>query len=404
MVDDSNSSLTGAAFELANAGYTPMPDMDKRDEKEEIGSDGTSLREAAEKLSKPQDAVVVRQYLDHDGNPAAANEAVTLARASQDYASATAAERLVAESASADELAARVDALRAEVLANDPEAADFYGLEPVDHAAVGKTEPAEPEKHEAERDPDDPGRASAAKLDPELERALKHPQVRQAIEEQIGEVHKARQDYVEGLAVATQIAQASFLSQFPELAAMAPQELPGVLERMSREDPAKLARVQAMVATTEQLLAQQQQESRVQAEMARQNFLAFAHSEDARLETMLKGEPRETQRAVTQEIIASARESGVEYGELMRLFNSEPLMRSAVFQRMMYDAGKYRLMMKARDAAAARAVPPVQRPGTARTPAERGHAELRTLNARLSTSGDIKDAVALYHARRSGRR
>ena len=85
-------------------------------------------------------------------------------------------------------------------------------------------------------------------------------------------------------------------------------------------------------------------------------------------------------------------------------FNTEPLMRNAVFQRMMYDAGKYRLMMKARDAAAARPLPPVQRPGMARTPAEREHADLRTLNARLSNSGDIKDAVALYHARKAGRR
>jgi hypothetical protein len=80
------------------------------------------------------------------------------------------------------------------------------------------------------------------------------------------------------------------------------------------------------------------------------------------------------------------------------------LMRNAVFQRVMYDAGKYRLLMKAKDAAATKPVPPVQRPGMATTPAERGHADLRTLNARLSTSGDIKDAVALYHARKSTRR
>jgi Phage terminase large subunit len=66
--------------------------------------------------------------------------------------------------------------------------------------------------------------------------------------------------------------------------------------------------------------------------------------------------------------------------------------------------GMQGLMMKARDAIAARPVPPVQRPGMARTPAERQNADLRTLNARLSNSGDIKDAVALYHARKSGRR
>jgi hypothetical protein len=66
--------------------------------------------------------------------------------------------------------------------------------------------------------------------------------------------------------------------------------------------------------------------------------------------------------------------------------------------------GMQGLMMKARDAIAARPVPPVQRPGMARTPAERQNADLRTLNARLSSSGDIKDAVALYHARKSNRR
>jgi hypothetical protein len=73
-------------------------------------------------------------------------------------------------------------------------------------------------------------------------------------------------------------------------------------------------------------------------------------------------------------------------------------------ERVMYDAGKFRLLMKARDAAAAKPVPPVQRPGMARTPAERDHADLRTLNARLSSSGNIKDAVALYNARKSSKR
>jgi hypothetical protein len=46
----------------------------------------------------------------------------------------------------------------------------------------------------------------------------------------------------------------------------------------------------------------------------------------------------------------------------------------------------------------------VQRPGLARTPAEREHADLRTLSAKLSSSGDIKDALALYNARKSSKR
>ena len=68
-----------------------------------------------------------------------------------------------------------------------------------------------------------------------------------------------------------------------------------------------------------------------------------------------------------------------------------------------YDAGKYRLMMKAKEGAVARPLPPVQRPGVATTRAERDRSDIRKLSSKLSTSGDIKDAVALYQARKSSR-
>ena len=380
---------------------SPMPDQDQKRDEETIGSDGASLREAAEQRSAPRGEIVVREYRDAKGEPIAANEAITLERAARDYARVVTADKAAAESETSTEVAARVDALRAEALAKDPDAAEFYGFEPQDIEAK-ETKPGKSTTKKPGGEPNDAD--AAARLDPELDRALKHPQVRQAIEQQNGEAEKMRQDYVNGLAAATQIAQVSFLSQFPELAGIAPENLPGALELMSRQDPAKLVRVKATIATTEHLVAQQRQESRRQTEMAREKFRSYATAEDARLETMLKSEPPETQRAVMSEIMASAKASGVEQAELIRLFHSEPLMRNAVFQRMMYDAGKYRLMMKAKDAVAAKSVPPVLRPGMARTPAEREHADLRTLNARLSSSGDIKDAVALYHARKSSRR
>jgi hypothetical protein len=398
MINEPDPMLTGAAFELANAGYKPMPGDQSKDQ-EEIGGDTASLREAADKISAPQEELVVRQYRDHEGKPAAANEAITLARASRDYSELRAAEQLVADSENAKELAARIDALRAEALSKDPDAAELYGLEIP--AAEGAEDKAEKSDSGVSSNQDE---LPISELDPELEKALRHPQVRHAIDEQVAEVEKARQGYLDGLAAATQIAQASFVSQFPELVGIAPENMPAALEHLSRQDPVKFARVQATVATSEQLFAQQRQEVHRQAEIARENFLAFAKSEDARLETMLKGEPRETQRAVTEEILASAKASGIEADEFMRLFNSEPLMRNATFQRMMYDAGKYRLMMRAKEAAATKPLPPVQRPGAATTRAEREHADLRTLSAKLSSTGDIKDAVALYHARKSSRR
>jgi hypothetical protein len=403
MSDENESVLTGGAFELANAGYRPMPERDDEETTDAIGSDSASLREAAEQRAGSHDNVTVREYIDSNGKPVAANEAVTLNRAGRDYARAIAADFAAAENETSIALAARVDELRAEVLAKDPDAAEFYGFEPP-QAEVDKDNADETDSRKTASEPADPDDPEIIRLDPEIEKVINHPQVRAAIEERIGEAEQTRQNYLDGLAAATQIAQVSFLSQFPELASVAPENLPATLAQMSGQDPQKFARVQALVASTEQLFAQQRQESRRQAEAARQNFQNYARAEDARLEALLKGEPKATQHAVTNEIFASAKASGIEPAELIGLFNSEPLMRNAAFQRMMYDAGKYRLVMKARDAAAAKPVPPVQRPGMARMPGEREHADLRMLNARLSTSGDIKDAVALYNARKSSKR
>jgi len=404
MADEQNSALTGAAFELVSAGFRPMPDEKKEDGAETIGSDSESLREAAGRRAPPLDEIAVRKYTGADGEPAGADEAITLDRAVRDYARATALDRSAVENESGKALAARVDALRAAALANDPDAAEFYGFEPP-VVEAGKSAAADSaEADNAERSPETAGDRWDTRLDPDLERALQHPQVVHAIEEKIAEAEQVRQSYVDGLVAATRIAQASFLSQFPEVAGIAPEYLPGALELMSRQDPAKFARIRATIESTEQLLAQHSQESSRQAELARQNFRNLAQREDARLDGMLKGESKATQQAVSAEIVASAKASGVEPAELFRLFETEPLMRNATFQRMMYDAGKYRLMMKARDVATARPLPPVQRPGTAASPAERAQADIRTLSSRLSSSGDIKDAVALYNARKSGRR
>ena len=118
---------------------------------------------------------------------------------------------------------------------------------------------------------------------------------------------------------------------------------------------------------------------------------------------------REAQRTLAQSSkrLIESKIASLGVGRGFKLFNDKietPGDGLIIFRGMQYDAGKYRLMMKARDAAAARPLPPVLRPGVARSQSERQHADLRTLSAKLSSSGDIKDAVALYNARKFGRR
>jgi len=118
---------------------------------------------------------------------------------------------------------------------------------------------------------------------------------------------------------------------------------------------------------------------------------------------------REAQRTLAQSSkrLIESKITSLGVGSGFKLFSDKietPGDGLIIFRGMQDDAGKYRLMMKAKDAAATRPLPPVVRPGTTRSPAERQQADLRTLSAKLSSSGDIKDAVALYHARKSGRR
>ena len=118
---------------------------------------------------------------------------------------------------------------------------------------------------------------------------------------------------------------------------------------------------------------------------------------------------REAQRTLAQSSkrLIESKIASLGVGNGFRLFHDKietPGDGLIIFRGMQDDAGKYRLMMKARDVAAAKPLPPVVRPGVARSQAERQHAGLRTLSEKLSHSGDIKDAVALYNARKSGRR
>lgn len=118
---------------------------------------------------------------------------------------------------------------------------------------------------------------------------------------------------------------------------------------------------------------------------------------------------RESQRTLAQSSkrLIESKIATLGIGSGFRLFSDKietPGDGVIIFRGMQYDAGKYRLMMRARNDAVAKPLPPVIRPGMSRTPAERQQVDLRALNTRLSSTGDIKDAVALYHARKSGKR
>ena len=258
----------------------------KRDD-EAIGGDSASLREAAGQRSGPPGEVITRGYIDRNGEPVPASEAITFDRAVRDYADATSADKLLMENEfePGARSAGRCDA-RGSTGQRSRRRRAVWIRAPGYRRRKGRFRKAESEKATVE--PAEPRDGAPDGLDPELAKALQHPLVTQAIEQRIDAAEQTRQSYLNGLAVATQIAQMSFLSQFPELTGVTMENMPSAVAQMAQQDPQRYASLQALIANSEQIFARQQQESHRQAAMARESFAEFAKSEDARLDTMLK--------------------------------------------------------------------------------------------------------------------
>jgi hypothetical protein len=158
-------------------------------------------------------------------------------------------------------------------------------------------------------------------------------------------------------------------------------------------------RIRGMLSQLEQLGAAQNHEKQVQEVQARESFKAYAKSEDARFDTLVAGQSKESLREAAAEVIAAAEEYGIDKAQLMALFESEPIMRNAAFQKMMHDAAKYRLAQKAVPKAVPKTVPHVQKPGVSRPAEPRGSEDVRSLAAKFASNPSVKNAAALYAAK-----
>ena len=369
--------LFGQAGIEAEAGYTKMPEREREEAPDEL-----SVREAAEELdrqhSAPADATI-RTYFD--GNDfAGEHETVTLERAAKDLTEVHAEEAAEREEADLEKVRAEVDKLRGV----DPEAKDKPAAE-----------------EEAVPDGVDPEIA-------EIERALNNPKVKAAIQQQIGETEQARQEHINGLGAATTIATSALMSQFPELANVPVEQYGAVFAQIEQQNPGR-ARQMLSIAGNLQALSQQHTAALQRSEQAQQSeFHTYAKAEGKRFDAMIKGETPAARRSVENSIVEAIKEYGgdTDAREFFELMKSSKFLNSATAQRLMWDAGKYRQMQKAGATAkaAAKSLPPVQRPGSSAARSQGNGPDMAALDRRLSESGSAKDAVALYLAQHSRKR
>jgi hypothetical protein len=376
--------LTGAAHDLAQAGYTPMADAPAT----EKASEFATPREAAASRAVTVAATVPVRYQDPSGERIDSNEVVTAERAARDLTAYRASQSAqTARSVSAD-FAYEVDVMRAaHAGVESAAAAAKVGIQAAADAGIDAPESMAIAVAEAE----------ASGLEPSLEAALKHPQVRQAVEEELGKAAQVQQSYATGLQNANAFSQAALIEIAPELSALPLDQFAQGLQMLQQVNPQRYQSVLNLLDRVGRIQAQQQQEHMQQ----RQQLDHFMRAEDAKFERMISVTPAQRDQIGT-EMVEYAGELGIPRDQLIHLLKTEPLLRHSSFQKIIYDAVQARIRAKARPVPT-RAVPPVQRPGVS-VPRNHAAENLSALNSRLEKSGSLKDAAALLQARRRGAR
>ena len=220
---------------------------------------------------------------------------------------------------------------------------------------------------------------------------------RKAIEAERQAVSQARQQYETALPSLLQTLQAQQMGEFGDIKSIAD------VERLATEDWPRYARwdaAQKKIAAVQQEWSATQQR---QSEEYQQQWSQFASQQDAMFaEKVPEYADKDKASKLGETAISVLRDKGFNDQELGALWHGQSSMslRDHRTQLLILDAVRYRDGLKAAKAAAAKPVPPVQRPGVARPRGPGSDATLQALSEKLSQTGSPKDAAKLITARR----
>lgn len=365
-------------------GYTPLPEAEAAPPPAPAFD---NAREAAAELSRERDddeATVERKYegVDH-------HKTVKLDRAVRDLSEARAVE------------AADFDARMNEVSA---QAVDQFRGE-----REGAAEPSAREQAPAQEPDSAPDLAPQPEarpaIDPEIARALQNPKVREAVRAEVATAEAARQQYTQATTEAAELAASALYGSFPELRGLNAQQIGGALQVIAAQNPVRYEQLRAQLVQTHQLYTASVQAQHAQQQRAAAQFQNFAAQNDDAMDRFLKTEPPETVARVKQELAAIAeKDYGIGRDEFKALVQSQPIMRAAAFQRMMYDAAKYRLALRSAAERTPPPAPPVMRPGVAQPPLAADDAQVLDAQAAFRKDPNPKTAAAVLVAKREARR
>ncbi len=317
----------------------------------------------------------------------------------------------------ADEKAVKAEAPK-EAAAPEPDSAPAEDAAPAEEAtgeeATETTEPAEElppiepprswtkeEKEEFRTYPRE-AQEKIARREQDRETALRRGQNENA--EQRKEAEALRAKLNEALQQYEQATQNALLAvQQANAGEFADIKTPEDISRLSSEDPMRFLKYQAHLMNVQQVehAARQAQEQRQQ--QFRNQWSEFAAKEDAKfLELAPEMADKANATKVADASVALLKNIGFSEADLAKLWNGEASLslRDHRAQLLIRDAARYREAQAIKPKVAAKPVPPVQRPGTARPQGADKDLRIKNLEKQLERSGNIKDAVALMQARR----
>jgi hypothetical protein len=268
--DDSTGQFTpntdglfGTEYKKAKAGFTT-----KKDEPAATPdySDADPLREADANRTASQVPQLELSVTELRGE-IDTKEAVTVEQAAAEYSNARSDLLKFADGLDLTNLAEEVDKKRAEVIKGDPKGAESLGVEIPKEDAKPKGEVASLGTDEG-ADPID----TMDGLDPETRKALKIPQVRQALEQEFTRAEQATQAYSAGLSNANAFSHAAILTLAPELASIPLAQWREGINVLAQADPARGKQLADMLGYANTIQSAQQQEQQRQAQAQHQQF------------------------------------------------------------------------------------------------------------------------------------
>jgi uncharacterized protein YggL (DUF469 family) len=398
----SSETLTGLAGVEADAGYTqfstPTQDDPGIEENPEVlraaFDDAVSRGVDVGEPDYAPDPIVLQ---DSDGKQLPENVTVTAEQAGAALSGYQHQVGSYVEGMVLDNTIAEIDAARAAVLKSDPSLANEYGLNPEEVAANAakleqKTEQTEQSTTDAAKEPEAPVDA----LEPKLAEALKHPQVRAAVEEEIGKAGQARQQYEAALNFTHALAQQSLVEKLPELAQVPVDQWANAIVQIAQQDPNRVGNALDSIKRVNDLQIAQGQYQQFQVTQQRQQVEAWAKDQSAKHDAWLAQEG--IKASELKPFVDPYLESlGTSQEELGQMAQRLPEVRSDLFQRILTNGVRLFAMQNAPKAFAARNLPPVVRPGAAgASRVNDNSSKIASLMAQLDAAPNDHAAARIY--------